>query len=85
LKAKFAERSTSDSVVELYRAFNGLPFEPYAPIRCQLQVLLRAVNRRRALAGLDKVPMDALRLHRKPLRPFENGEIEISDLSITEN
>ena len=85
LKAEFVKRSTRDSVEELYHAFRRLSFEPYAPIRVQLQVLLRAVNRRRAVAGLDQVPVGALRLRRKPTRPFESNESDNSRLSLLEN
>jgi hypothetical protein len=33
--------------------------------------ILRAVNRKRKAAGFDAVPLAALRLRRRPLRPFE--------------
>jgi hypothetical protein len=52
------------------RRLRRIEFEPYAPVRDQLHLLLRAVNRYRQAAGLDPVPATVLRLHRRPVRPF---------------
>jgi hypothetical protein len=47
-----------------------IDFEPYAPVRDQLRILLRAVNRRRQAAGLELIPQQVLRLRRYVARPF---------------
>ena len=71
LKARFTNLAVHRSVEELCREFRALDFEPYAPVRDQLRGLLRAVNHRRKTAGLDLVPLQALRLRRSPVRPFD--------------
>jgi hypothetical protein len=76
LKAKFLSRATCSTVEELCGSFQKLRFEPYAPIRSQLRLLLRAVNRARSVAGLERVPFEALRLRRSPIRPFEGESLE---------
>jgi hypothetical protein len=73
LKKRFHGMAVHHSVGELCRDLRRLPFEPYAPVRVQLFGLLRGINRRRKLAGLELVPSSALRLHRSPVRPFEAG------------
>jgi hypothetical protein len=80
LKHKLVGNATKAHIYNLYRVFQTLPFEPYAPVRNQLRTLLRAVNRARAVAGLELLPQSALRLHRSPVRPFE-GEAH-DDLSV---
>ena len=71
LKGRFIDSSTRSGVQELARKFYTLPFEPYAPVQNQLRELLRAVNRCRVVAGLERVPREALRLCRAPVRPFQ--------------
>jgi len=80
LKAKFIHCSTRAGVPELFRAFQTLPFEPYAPVRNQLRCLLRAVNRCRAVAGMERVPNHALRLSRSPVLPFDDDSQKSSVL-----
>ena len=70
LKGFFAGIAVQRSVEDLACELRGLPFSPYAPIRTQLRELLRAVNRRRKAAGLELVPWEVLRWHRRPVRPF---------------
>lgn len=81
LKERFQGLAVSRSVEELSSDLRHLPFEPYAPVRVQLLGLLRGINRRRKLAGLEPVPSSALRLHRSPVRPFEESE-ELSELVV---
>ncbi len=71
IKARFEQAAVNCSVAKLCRDLLLLPYEPYAPVRTQYLCLLRAINRRRAVAGLERVPIEALRLHRAPVRPFE--------------
>lgn len=54
----------------LESAFSKLRYEPYAPVRSQLLGLLRAVNRRRSVAGLPPLERTCLRLTRRIVRPF---------------
>jgi len=61
------------AVENLATEFKRLPFEPYAPVRRQLLNILRAVNRARSEAGFEPVPITALRLRRRIVRPFESG------------
>jgi len=83
LKERFHSAAIHHTVEELGRELRSLPFEPYAPVRGQLLCVRRAINRRRALAGLELVPISALRLHRSPVRPFDEPvsftESEISE------
>lgn len=58
------------SKVALEAAFRRLPYEPYAPVRSQLLMLLRAVNRRRRLAGLKALDRACVRLSRRIVKPF---------------
>lgn len=78
LKRKLVGNATKADLHNLYRAFQTLPFEPYAPVRIQLCSLLRAVNRVRAVAGLELLARTALRLQRSPVRPFEAEGSETS-------
>lgn len=79
LKARFQDLAVRRTVEELYSDLHHLPYEPYAPVRCQLGGLLRFINRRRKLAALDLIPLSALRWRRAPVRPFEQerGLVEI--------
>jgi hypothetical protein len=70
LKARFRRQAVHASVAELGEALRTLPFEPYAPVRQQYLGLLRLVNKRRKIAGLDLVPVQFLRLRRRSVRPF---------------
>ena len=54
-------------------ALYALPFEPYAPIRRQLGVLLRYINRTRKAAGLAPVPKECLRFYRNIYCPFTSA------------
>ena len=73
LKTQFARVAVQRSVEELRGELRTIPCEPYAPVRDQLRILLRAVNRRRKVAGLELVHWTALRLRRVPLKPFAPG------------
>jgi len=70
LKRHFESMATYRSGEELVKEFRAMPYEPYAPVRDQIRCMLRAVNRRRRLAGLHPVPDDAVRSRRSPVRPF---------------
>ena len=70
LKQRFVAMAVHRSAEELCGEFWRTNFEPYAPVRDQLRILLRAVNRRRQTAGQELVPKQMLRLRRSIARPF---------------
>lgn len=71
LRAYFVDLATRRPVEVLAGELRRLPFEPYAPVRRQFLNILRALNRARQVAGLEVVPVSALRLSRKGVKPFE--------------
>jgi hypothetical protein len=71
LKARFQDVAVHRSVEELSSDLRHLPFEPYAPVRCQLCGLLRGINRPRKAAGLVLVPISAIKRGRSPVCPFD--------------
>jgi hypothetical protein len=79
LKARFQRVAIHRTVDELHSDLQHLPCEPYSPVRCQLRILLRAVNRLSKIAGLEPVPCTPLRFRRKPVRVFETGMNESSN------
>jgi len=72
LKAHLLDLATRWSVEKLSDEFQRIPFEPYAPVRRQFLNIHRAVNRERKQAGYELVPMEALRLSRRAVKPFED-------------
>ena len=73
LKREFERLAVHRAVEELAVALRAIPYEPYAPVRDQLGVLLRAINRRRHAAGLELLPWDTPRWRRHPVCPFVAG------------
>ncbi len=69
-RAWFCEWATRASTNELGRAFASLPLAAYAPVRRQLLLIHRAVNRLRAAAHQPLVPVEMLPLRRRVVRPF---------------
>ncbi len=88
LKTRLGRMAVHRSVEDLGRILSSLPYEPYAPVRDQLRILVRYINRRRKAAGLELVPAGAVRQRRKPVRPFgsrTSGTPEcLHDLSCSE-
>lgn len=76
LKSYLVGLAVHRSVENLIAEFRRIPFEPYAPVRRQLLNILRAVNRARHAAGFEPVPVSALRLRRRIVRPFGNNEVQ---------
>lgn len=70
LKSYLVGLATHRSAENLAAEFQRIPFEPYAPVRRQLLNIHRAVNRARGEAGFELVPVAALRLRRRIVRPF---------------
>jgi hypothetical protein len=69
-RAWFCEWATRASVEELGRAFATFPAAAYAPVRRQLLLIHRAVNRLRSAIHRPIVPVEALPLRRRVVRPF---------------
>jgi hypothetical protein len=74
LLARFKQIAAQRTVDELCCELRALPFEPFAPVRDQCAILLRAMNRQRKMAGLELVPWNAVRFYRKPVRAFGCSE-----------
>ena len=70
MKEKFIHAAVRETSESLSSRFGSLPFEPYAPVRRQLLTLLACVNRVRLRAGMEPIAVTAVRLRRKPVRPF---------------
>lgn len=75
LKSYLVGLAVRRSVESLVAEFQGIPFEPYAPVRRQLLNILRAVNRARKEAGFEPMPTSALRLRRRIVRPFGSPQL----------
>jgi hypothetical protein len=74
LKAEFEEAALREPLAELRARFRALPFEPYGPVKQQYRKLLWKVNSARRAAGLERLPIECLRLVRRSVRPFEEPE-----------
>ena len=70
LKAEMLDRARYTSAEYLAERFAHLPFLPYKPVRRQLLSALRAVNRVRRDAGLERVPVTAVPRRRPIVRVF---------------
>ncbi len=70
LKAWFVEQASRQSAKNLAIAFYELQIVPYAPVRRQLLMILREVNRVRKRAGKSPLPTEVLPLRRRVVRPF---------------
>jgi hypothetical protein len=69
LKQRSSKLALSDSAPELLRNLCR-SFAAYAPVRAQCRDLLRAINRKRRLAGLESLPHDITRWKRRVVKPF---------------
>lgn len=83
LKAYFLEISVHRSKESLETQLHSLPFEPYAPVRSQLLVLVRHINLKRRAAGFDAISQDCLRLRRHIVQPF--GSVQQKEAFLTAN
>lgn len=75
LKAYFEELSTRRSAESLTHDLRAVRFAPFARVRRQMLNILRSINRFRSTAGLDAVPMTALRLRRRPVKVFSEHSL----------
>jgi hypothetical protein len=77
LHAWFLDTAIRRSAEKVALDFYRFPFEPYAPVRRQMLNLLRAVNKARKQAGQEPIPVQAIPLHRRVVKPFEPSRILI--------
>jgi len=73
LKAHLLESACLREVDALERELGSLRLEPYARVARQYLTLLRAVNRKRDVAGLQRVSHRCLRLARRSVYPFASA------------
>lgn len=78
LKAWFLERACHRTASSLASDFAGVGYQPYAPVRVQLLNVWRAVNRVRAVAGYERVPIEAVPWKRRIVQPF-SGRLHGAD------
>ena len=70
LQATLLDVAVKQSAANVALSVYSLPQEPYAPIRRQLLLLLRNINRVRREIGGSEIPVDVLPLRRRVVRPF---------------
>ncbi len=70
LKSLFLERARHRNVDTLAAELSRIGFARYAPIRRQLLNLLRTINKIRSQSGFEEIPISALKLKRKIVKPF---------------
>lgn len=80
LKSYFSDIAVHRSRETLEQQLQSLRFEPYAPVRSQLHVILREINSKRKKAGFAPLPSSCLRSLRRIVKPF--GVREAGALSI---
>ena len=71
LKAYFVDQATKWSRDRVASEIYNLPYEPYAPVRQQLLLLVRIVNKARHAAGVDRIEFDSIRYRRNIVKPFD--------------
>lgn len=75
LEARLTDLAAGASTDWLIKELYNLPFEPYAPVRRQYLLLLRHINEVRARHGRERVPVEALPLRRRIVRPFREAGV----------
>lgn len=75
LRDHFAELAIRRSSEQIALAFYNLDVEPYAPVRRQLLRIHRLVNGLRKAAGLGRVPVEAIPMKRRIVRPFREPDV----------
>ena len=74
LRDELVGMATHRSAEKLAAKFYYVPFEPYAPVRWQLHMILREVNQARKHVGYEPVPNDCIRTRRKHVAAFKECE-----------
>lgn len=72
LKATFLKRALRLGKDDLELTFRRIPYQPYAPVRSQLFVIFRAVNRKRRERGLAELSRTCVPQYRRRVRPFKD-------------
>ena len=72
LRATLTGWAHTESAAKLAHTLSTLPVAAYAPVRRQLLMLLRTVNRIRLAARKSPIPVEILPLRRRVLRPFDS-------------
>jgi len=70
LRARFVDMAYRRPTESLTAEFRAVRFVPYAPVRQQLLVVWRSVNRSRRKNGYDTLPVECVPWHRVCVRPF---------------
>lgn len=70
LQANLFDAAVHRSAASIATAVYELPVEPYAPVRRQLLLVLRRINRLRRTFGGSEIPVEVLPLRRRVVRPF---------------
>lgn len=81
MRAYFEDIAVHRMPGQLAAELANLPFEPYAPVRQQLLNVVRYINRRREIAGLDPIGFSVLRYRRRIVRPF--GTVEMTPATVS--
>jgi len=79
LKAFFLERACRRPADSLTIDFGRVPYARYSPVRRQLLMLLRLVNKSRSKSGFSALPASALSLRREIVSPFGDTKAERPD------
>ncbi len=74
LKAHLSDLAPKRPLDVMLAEFAKVRFEAYSGVRNQMFNILREVNRRRGAAGLEPVPLSAVRLRRKSVKVFQVEE-----------
>ncbi|MDZ4849706.1 MAG: hypothetical protein SGI77_10455 [Pirellulaceae bacterium] len=77
LKEYFESLAPHRSAENLGAEFRSLPYARYAPIRRQLLILARMVNKHRKPHGFEPIQTSMLGLRRTPVKVYESVETEV--------
>ncbi len=72
LKSYFLDLANHRSSKNLNQAFGRIPYARYAPVRRQLLLILRSVNKVRSKQNYDELPPSAIKLRRAIVKPFDS-------------
>ncbi|MDZ4821591.1 MAG: hypothetical protein SGJ20_21735 [Planctomycetota bacterium] len=78
LKAWLTDQAGRATTADVAKTIYSLPVESYAPVRRQLLMLLRAVNRTRRESGRPTIPLEVLPLRRRVVKPFHRHCADVS-------
>jgi len=70
MKRYYVDMAVHCSLEKTRSELESIPFEPYTPVRRQVLNIPRVMSRARKKAGFELVPMEAVRLRRRILKPF---------------